>query len=309
MVSRGVPYNVAVTAPWHIRWLKLEDGPWKVTHGAGIKVALLDSGVGKIRALTQERVRRLSHDGEPIEPTDRSADSHGTSVAGIVASVDKRILGIAPEADYSAFLVYGVDGRPADFRVKAALRKATELAVDVVCCTFTLPQADDELRSAIAGLAAAGIPVIVSAGNSAQQRDEFPETVPGLITVAAHNPDGRLLPNSRYGDWTTIAAPGMRITTWKSSGQEDPLFSGTSAAAPLLTGVVTLALAQALAVGGEAGRDAVKLALADLLVETSERRGPVPLLAAGAFYDAAVAMAQPKTKSRSRSKSKSKSRN
>ena len=170
VVSRGVPYNVAVTAPWHIRWLKLEDGPWKVTHGAGIKVALLDSGVGKIRALTEERVRRLSHDGEPIEPTDRSADSHGTSVAGIVASVDKRILGIAPEADYSAFLVYGVDGRPADFRVKAALRKASELAVDVVCCTFTLPQADDELRSAITGLAAAGIPVIVSAGNSAMRR-------------------------------------------------------------------------------------------------------------------------------------------
>jgi len=272
--------------------LKLEEGPWKQTKGAGIEVAILDSGVGKVRALAADRIRRLAHDGQAIDEVDRSAQSHGTSVAGILASTDPRVPGIAPEATYTSFTVYGVDGRPADFRVAAALREAVARGVDLVCCTFTLPRVEGELREALELLRGAGIPLIVSAGNSARQRDEFPEGVAGLITVAALNPEGRLLPNSRYGAWTTVAAPGTRILTWKSSGREDPLFSGTSAAAPLLTGVITLALAEALAVAGELGRDAVKAALPELLLETSVRRGPVPQLDAPRFHAAAVARAR-----------------
>ncbi|NVB37218.1 S8 family serine peptidase [Pseudenhygromyxa sp. WMMC2535] len=279
--------------PWHLRWLDLDDGPLADAHGAGVTVALLDSGAAALPALPESGIRRLSYAGEAADARDSSLDGHGTSVAGIVASRDVNIPGVAIEAEVLAFDVYGVDGRPTDYRVVAALTKALELGVDLICCTFTLPELDDDLREVLAALRAAEVPVIVAAGNRGRQRSAFPEDVgEGLITVAALDPKDRVLANSRYGEWTTIAVPGLQILTWTSSGRPQRNFTGTSAAAPLLTAVLARVLTKVRERGGEAGVRAVKARLVDLLVSTAQsRRSPVPILGTAAFVEACIALA------------------
>lgn len=277
--------------PWHITWLQLERGLWRETKGAGVKLALLDSGVAEVPGMDEGRVRRRSHGGELGRPRDSSSDGHGTSVAAIVGSDAPQVPGIAPEAELECFAVYGVDARPAAFRVAKALSKAVELGVDAICCTFTLPRLDEDLEAALAEAAEAKIPVIVAAGNRANLAAEFPEKVEGLITVAALTNRGVLVPNTRYGSWTSVAAPGLNIRTWSPGGRINNRFTGTSAAAPVFTGVFALLLAAAEARGGAEARGRVREQLAELLRETSERRGPVPILQTESLSQASAALA------------------
>lgn len=283
-----------MSVPWHIRWLNLEDGLWEQTKGEGARVALLDSGVADISVLDHDKLRRLTHEGEPARARDRSANGHGTAVAGIVSARHRRTPGIAPEADCLCLDVYGVDGRPSDYRAAEAMKFVAQSGeVDLVCCTFTFRRVSDELSEGLAALREANIPVLIASGNRRRETSAFPEELEGVTTVGAMTSSSRMLSNSRFGDWTTVAAPGMRIATWRTSGRVDRQFTGTSAAAPVLTGVCALLLAQARSLGGDAAVDAVRGQLHQLIVDSSEtKRRDVPFLDVEALTKATLNLAK-----------------
>lgn len=112
-----------------------------------------------------------------------------------------------------------------------------------------------------AQLSDAGVTIVVSAGNNGSPSDiNFPASCPSVITVGATGPTGARAYYSNYGAFVDVMAPGGDddyphpvlagayagvISTWYSGGAPGiGLSMGTSMAAPHVTGVVSLMLAQ-----------------------------------------------------------------
>jgi hypothetical protein len=124
------------------------------------------------------------------------------------------------------------------------------------------PSAPSALRDAIQAATAAGALVVVSAGNgNTSATQSCPAGFPEPITVAAVGPTGSKASYSNFGTPIDIAAPGGDINPANPDGtflvhsavcdfRSDPCvpgyarFGGTSMAAPHVSGVAALLLAQ-----------------------------------------------------------------
>lgn len=120
-----------------------------------------------------------------------------------------------------------------------------------------------ELDETFAFLASLGVTTVVSAGNNGSPSDiNFPASCPSVITVGATGPTAARAYYSNYGAFVDVMAPGGDadyahplmpsafagvLSTYYDSADELPVYSfsqGTSMAAPHVTGVVSLMLAQ-----------------------------------------------------------------
>lgn len=117
----------------------------------------------------------------------------------------------------------------------------------------------DLLRTMINLARDRGIVVVAAAANDATHSQNFPCAYSGVVCVGAHGPDGALVHWSNHGSSVDLAAPGIGIlstfpfnlrTQAPMRGFEYQ--SGTSQAAPMVTGAVARLLAQ-----GMSPRDAV----------------------------------------------------
>jgi subtilisin family serine protease len=217
---------------------------WKKTRGEGISIAVIDSGVKLVEGLERDRVTCRNPEGKIVNAGDSSTDGHGTKVAVILASDSKAVMGVAPRASVMCFDVYDMAGKgPLVKKVEQALEAAIELGADVVCCPFTLPTLTTKLESCLARAREKGITVVVSAGNQKDgPENPFPKRTPSVVSVAARKGHD-LLRDSHNGPWITIAAPGAGIRTRDRAGDIIENFEGTSAAAPIVAGIIALALA------------------------------------------------------------------
>jgi hypothetical protein len=88
--------------------------------------------------------------------------------------------------------------------------------------------------------------VVTTSGNSAVNAStQFPAALPGFITVGATDKNGDAWAFSNWGTHVDIMAPGADISLYDGKGQLTKE-SGTSLAAPLVSGVVLLAKDQYL---------------------------------------------------------------
>lgn len=124
-------------------------------------------------------------DGDPIDCL-----GHGTHVAGIIASSNPDLPGVAPNARLRAYKVFGCsDGTYEDVIVNAFLQ-AYEEGADVINASLGSNQGfpDTPLALVVSKIQAAGVFVAVAAGNSG-------ETGNGAITSAFSIPLEPHLPN------------------------------------------------------------------------------------------------------------------
>ncbi len=188
---------------------------------------------------------------------------HGTSVAGIIAANQtSRLSGVAPEADLLAYKVCSLaeSGFPEclESDVIAGLQRAVLDGAQVINISLGRPGTIDCLLcEAVQAAVERGVLVVASAGNSGGYGGiNVPGLCPGALAVGAVDKHDFLAPFSSRGIFADdpglakpeLTAPGVTIQTpaFNDSDSGSPasyvLFSGTSAAAPHVSGVAALLL-------------------------------------------------------------------
>lgn len=244
--------------PWGIdaidadrSWTRSGDGRRHVD----VDVYILDTGakhsdlrVDECLDFTKDRVRSCGL------ISDLDLNAHGTATAGVAAAEDNRegSVGVAPGARVHAMKVLNDDGTAPFSRVIAAIEYLTErklknpsepIVANVSLGANLNTTALSSLDRALAASIDAGVIYVVAAGNDGVDvRTVTPARVPDAITVGAYDNRSRFFQYSNYGSQVDILAPGKDVEVL-TSGNAVRYASGTSIAAPFVTGAAALLLA------------------------------------------------------------------
>jgi subtilisin family serine protease len=211
------------------------------SQGAGIKIALIDTGVDSAHPDLHERISGTHSFVSTYSPMPAAAASyrHGTAMAGLIAAVANNkvgIVGIAPLARIEVFeacwqLKPNADAAACNtFTLAKALAAALDARIPLINLSIAGPA--DPLLSALvqSGLKRG----VIFVGSAADSADAFPTNINGVIGVA--NSD-----DSQHAGAATLAAPATHVLTLLPEVQYD-FESGTSVAAAEMTGVAALLL-------------------------------------------------------------------
>jgi subtilisin family serine protease len=203
---------------------------WPITRGAGVKVAILDTGIALQHPDLPAPVAVFEVEDLPdIGSTEVAADDngHGTHVAGILAALDNDVgvVGVAPEASLLVAKVLGYDGHGSASGVIAGIEWAVDNGAQVI--NMSLGAAHDYQEGTIAmgnacvAAAEAGVVLVAAAGNDGSDVRHYPAAFEPVIAVGSVNQDGTKTDFSNYGSWVDIYAPGKDIL----STYNNPLYA------------------------------------------------------------------------------------
>ena len=250
--------------PWGIKAIYNNSSLSKTSGGAGINIAVLDTGVnvnhpdlsGNI-----EQCKDFTRSASITNGTCTDRQGHGTHVAGsALANGSGGLYGVAPQSDLWAYKVLGDDGSGSSDDIAAAIRhvadQAAALKTKVVINMSLGSSAESSLiTNAVNYAYNKGVLIIAAAGNSgpAQGSIGFPGALPNAVAVAALE---NVIQNGTYrvadfssrgysstdGDYAIgkydveISAPGAAVySAWYTGGYAT--ISGTSMASPHAAGL------------------------------------------------------------------------
>ena len=228
--------------------------------GSGVTVYVFDGGILDSHPELAGRVRQ-GYNAFPNE--EHLCNAHGTAVAGAVAGTT---LGVAPGAEIVD--VKMVECRRLRGTIDAIVRGARWTIADharhperraIANWSFIADTATSipELDTAVQSLLAAGIPVVVSAGNIEMNACRIaPANSPGAIVVGASrihraslDPNAGVVdartPGTAYGSCLDVFAPGDSVLLPSMEGMKQPtsqLWTGTSMSAGYVSGAIALYL-------------------------------------------------------------------
>ncbi|MFH8411132.1 type VII secretion-associated serine protease mycosin [Streptomyces sp. NPDC018019] len=244
---------------WALKAMNAQEA-WQTTKGAGITVAVLDTGVDASHPDLQGRVLPANDlVGFGASPGDPAWAEHGTAMSGIIAGhghgTDQAdgVIGVAPEATILPVRVILEDSDPQRKRARAeragaladGIRWATDHGADVINLSLgdDSSSAHPEPRedAAIQYALSKGVPVIASAGNGGKDGDHvsYPAAYPGVIAVTAVDQWGSRAAFSTRRWYATVCAPGVGVVI---ANPDRKYYEGwgTSAASAFVSGAVAL---------------------------------------------------------------------
>lgn len=210
------------------------ESAWTLTRGAGVTVAVVDSGVAPNPHLDDSIIAgvNLVPDGtDGIGRTD--VYGHGTVIAGQIAArvVPKSgVQGLAPEVRILPVRVYAGDSQqqidagwgPDTARMAEGIRIAADRGAQIINVSMSTTEKNAALADAVAYARSKGSLVVASAGNrdssaaveqNSSDGTRYPAGFPGAVGVAAANPAGSVTSASIRGSHVTLAAPGQNIAS------------------------------------------------------------------------------------------------
>ncbi|RVX44534.1 type VII secretion-associated serine protease mycosin [Nonomuraea polychroma] len=236
---------------------------WRVSKGAGVTVAVLDSGVDpRHRDLTGSVRVGKDFTAGANPPGVAPRRLHGTYMASLIAGHGHGpegklgIIGVAPEADVLSVRVILEDEEPG-FRefnsaerfenvVARGIRYAVDEGADVINMSISKELATREERAAIRYAISKGVVLVAAAGNDGDRKIDgdfapysYPAAFPGVVSVGATD---RRLRRATFSNWNSsvqVAAPGVDIMG-AGPGDEYWVGRGTSQATALVSGVAAL---------------------------------------------------------------------
>ncbi|SCG46774.1 type VII secretion-associated serine protease mycosin [Micromonospora inositola] len=220
--------------------------------GAGVVVAVVDSGVDRRHPQLAGRVLDGTDFLDPGGDGTRDCAGHGTGVASIVAAAPRpgvAFRGLAPGARILPVRVSEqqvVDGRESGRTVGAgdfarAIRWAVDHDADVLNLSVVLYADDPAVRSAIAYAVRRNVVVVAAAGNLHDSGDPrpYPAAYDGVVGVGAIGTDGVRSPFSQTGPYVDLVAPGGDVLM-AAPGHGHHRAEGTSYAAPFVAATAAL---------------------------------------------------------------------
>jgi len=220
---------------------------WTYTKGKGIKVAVLDSGIGINSDINREFVTGYNF----FEDNDNYSDitnGHGTHIIGIIAAQGKKVNGIAPGVSIYAGRITDNSGKVADHALIKALKKCMDLKVDIINLSLAITPADYNksalLKAELPGLIKQitnekQIFIIAACGNYAMPLDCYPACLPDSIAVSAVDEKLEIYESACESNAIKVSAPGVNIFSTLLNDLNGKL-SGTSQAAGYVTGLIAL---------------------------------------------------------------------
>lgn len=237
-LSASDPYS---GSEWHLAKITAPNA-WDVSQGAGITIAILDSGVSPTHT---DLAANLVPGWNFYDNNSNTADvrGHGTSVAGTAAAITNNgvgVSGIAGAAKIMPLRVADSSGYAYYSTIASAVTWAADHGARVANASFSGVYTSSAVQSAAQYLKSKGGLLVVAAGNSATN-DGSPAST-SMIPVSATDSSDQLASWSSYGNYVAVAAPGVGIwtTTWDGAYGS---VSGTSFASPATAGVIALMMA------------------------------------------------------------------
>lgn len=269
----------AYAAQWAPQAMRLAEAQ-AVANGAGVRVAVLDTGVDYSHPLLAGKLLPgfdfVDNDNDASEVGSAAANpsyGHGTHVAGLIAMVAPgarimplRVLdsdGVGNAWVLAEALLYAIDpdGNPntddgahvINFSLGSVARtRLLDTIAQIASCAPAVnddpigdrsdPGYNDDVIRCQGGK---GVVLVAAAGNDASSSvKEYPaaEGAYGLMSITASNAARRLASFSNFGSWVHVAAPGEGITSAVPGGYGT--WSGTSMASPLAAGTAALVRSQ-----------------------------------------------------------------
>jgi cyanobactin maturation PatA/PatG family protease len=224
---------------------------WRTTRGdERICVAVIDGAVDDQHpAFSGAALARLDSIW-PEEPFDGPKAAHGTHVASVIlGQPDGPVPGVAPACRGLSVPAFSDRGRKTS---QLEMARGIELAVEAGAHVINIsggqfsPSGDPEdiLGQALRFARDRNVLVVAAAGNNECFCNHVPAAVPSVLAVGALGDDGRPLPASNWGPAYRghgILAPGEAVLGAVPGGQTKRL-TGTSMAAPVVSGVAALLL-------------------------------------------------------------------
>ena len=239
--SNAVPLGEGLLA-----WLGVQkvDSSW----GAGVKVALLDTGVAPHSTFAAE-IKNVMVVESAVGP--EGWHGHGTAVASLITGKLRGVQGVAPGADLTSYRISDDKGRSDTWSMAAAIRRAADEDNQVISISMGSYGDSQLVQDAVEYALGKGAVIVASAGNDSYEKPTFPAAYPGVVKAVAVDALGEHLLFSNAADEFAIAAPGWSVNA-AYPDETVVEFSGTSASAPIISGAVA-------AVMTKAGKDGARL--------------------------------------------------
>lgn len=250
------PGDPLAASQWSLDAIYATEATAVAGDGAGVKVAVVDSGIAEHADLAGHVVASNDFVGTP------GTHFHGTNVAGIIAATANNsigVRGVAPGVsllDARVCMDVAAYGCPSDLVAKGILWAVAEHA-DVINLSLG-GDFDEAVAAAVAYALSQNVVVVAAAGNTACRHmlsgylggegpngnclssatsSTWPANLDGVIAVAAIQGDRTRASYSSYGPQITLGAPTDVLST---NFIQYGTFGGTSAAAPHVAAVVAL---------------------------------------------------------------------
>jgi subtilisin family serine protease len=268
----GVPNDQAAHEQWALATIAAFDA-WEITTGAGVTIALLDTGVSPTHPDLKDNLLP-GFDFFNLDEDPRDDDGHGTYTAGVAAARGGNGVGVAGICWGCSILPVKVldrRGHGDDATIAAGIRFAVDRGARIISMSLGGPEDTRVMREAIAYARERGVLVVAASGNGQAEGNlpSYPAAYPSVLAVSATGRDDGLTAFSTTGDFVDIAAPGAGVwsTLWSpAEGDAYGAANGTSAACPHVAGAAALLLS--------VRPDLTPDQLAELLQLGADDRGP-----------------------------------
>ncbi|ELY66548.1 S8 family serine peptidase [Natrinema versiforme] len=220
---------------------------WETTRGSDdVVISVVDQGIQydhpALEACVDDRVGEDFIDGDG-DPYPAQGADHGTHVGGVAAGGTDDGTGHAGISDCSLLSARALDengvGSLSD--IADAIQWSADAGADIVNLSLGVDGAYDTLTAACEYAADRGVFLVGAAGNDGSDRVFSPAAEDTVVAVAALEDGDSIASFSNTGSAVELAAPGTRLVS-SVTGNDYARMSGTSMAAPVVSGVAGLAL-------------------------------------------------------------------
>jgi hypothetical protein len=221
---------------------------WSLTRGAGVRVAILDSGVSGA-ALGLGGVVAAGQDVVAGGPAQSDCRGRGTALAAIVAARETAgtgVVGVAPEATVLPIRIIDAQGKVTTKAIIDGINAAVDGGADIILLGTGDVTGPPALHDAVARAAARDVLVVAPVNDSPSSLPGqpppvwYPAAYPEVLAVGGVGVDGRATTSTGAGNAPDVLAPSVGAVVPGPTGPGQYTVGGSAIAAAYAAGTAAL---------------------------------------------------------------------